>query len=262
MRVTYRYSSNKDYWDKRWAQIPADRPMQNLDIYPLKYAEKVLQGDKSARILEAGCGAGRILRYYHERGYNIAGIDFVEVAIDKLKTADESLSVTVGNIADLDYPDDYFQFILAFGLFHNLENNLQRAVSETYRVLNSGGKVCASFRADNLQTKITDWMTEFSSNRNGGSSRKHFHKLNLTRNEFVELFECAGFTVRSIENVVNMPFLYKFKFFRAKDHKSFNENIARGTGYRLSWYGELIQNFLMRLMPNQFCNIYVLIAEK
>ena len=39
MRVTYRKANNKDYWTKRWADIPADQPMQNHNAYPLKYAE-------------------------------------------------------------------------------------------------------------------------------------------------------------------------------------------------------------------------------
>jgi len=39
LRVTYRNANNKDYWTKRWADIPADNPMENLNVYPLKYAE-------------------------------------------------------------------------------------------------------------------------------------------------------------------------------------------------------------------------------
>src|SRR5262245_595033 len=68
MRVTYRKANNKDYWTKRWADIPADQPMQNHNAYPLKYAELTVTA-KDRPILEAGCGAGRILRYYHGLGH-------------------------------------------------------------------------------------------------------------------------------------------------------------------------------------------------
>jgi ubiquinone/menaquinone biosynthesis C-methylase UbiE len=135
MRITYRYSSNKDYWDSRWGQIPADTPMENLNVYPLRYAEKTIQGNQSGQILEAGCGAGRILRYYHERGYKITGMDFIDTAVRKLKEVDSSLSVEVGDVASLKYPDESFDYFLAFGLYHNLEHNLELSVSETYRVL-------------------------------------------------------------------------------------------------------------------------------
>ncbi len=57
MRITYRNANNKDYWAKRWGDIPADSPMENADAYPLKYAQMTVK-DKSGKILEAGCGAG------------------------------------------------------------------------------------------------------------------------------------------------------------------------------------------------------------
>jgi hypothetical protein len=62
--------------------------------------------------------------------------------------------------------------------------------------------------------------------------------------------------------VENMPILYKFAIFRSSSHKKFDENIARAEGYCLSWLGQRLQNFLMRYFPDQFCNIYVLIANK
>lgn len=31
MRVTYRRSDNKAYWTKRWAAIPLDQAMENVD---------------------------------------------------------------------------------------------------------------------------------------------------------------------------------------------------------------------------------------
>ena len=83
MRITYRTRGVREYWTARWDEIPADAPMVNADVYPLKYAQITVK-DKKGKILEAGCGAGRILRYYHDRGYDVIGIDFIDVAIGKL----------------------------------------------------------------------------------------------------------------------------------------------------------------------------------
>jgi SAM-dependent methyltransferase len=260
MRITYRTRDNKEYWTSRWADIPADIPMENRAVYPLKYAELTVT-DTNGQILEAGCGAGRILRYYHDRGYDIIGIDFIEIAIDKLKQIDPSLKVKVGDITNLRFHDGVFKYVLAFGLYHNFESGVERAIAETYRVLEMGGLVCASFRADNIQTRLTDWMTERARGRQK-KEPKVFHKMNLSRNEFVSLFSQSGFAVEKVYPVENMPILYKFEFFRSKDHKRFNENKARMEGYRLSWFGQRLQNFLMHFFPNQFCNIYVLIARK
>ena len=151
---------------------------------------------------------------------------------------------------------------MAFGLYHNLENGLEDAVSETHRVLKSNGVVCASFRADNIQTRLTDWLANRKRQICGGAESKVFHKMNLTNNEFSTLFSRNGFEVENIFPVENMPILYQFSFFRTKSHKKFNENIARSEGYKLSVLGQKLQNMLMKYLPNQFCNIYVLIARK
>ena len=262
MRKTYRRANNKDYWEKRWDDIPADNPMENNQVYPLKYSEQIVK-DSNGRILEAGCGAGRILRYYHNQGADIVGIDFIEVAINKLKKIDPFLRVEVGDISSLRFENESFKYILAFGLYHNLEYGLEQAIEETYRVLESGGSVCASHRADNIQTRLTDWLSDRRSSKDKDGSRAlEFHKMNLTRAEFSQAFENAGFTIESIVPVENMPILYKFSFFRASNHKIFDENIARVEGYRLSGIGKIFQNFIMRFFPNQFCNIYLLIANK
>jgi len=261
MRITYRTRDVKDYWTRRWADIPADVPMQNSSVYPLKYAERTVTA-KDGPILEAGCGAGRILRYYHQAGYDITGIDFIPVAIEKLRAADPTLKVEVGDITNLRFADGSFRYVLAFGLYHNLENGLDEAVRETARVLQPGGRVCVSFRADNLQTRLTDWLMERRARQAGKSGGKAFHKMNLTRREFSSLFQRAGFAIEFVSPVENMPILYKFAFFRARGHKAFDENKARAEGYRLSGLGQFLQDMLMRFMPDQFCNIYVLIARK
>lgn len=261
MRITYRHADNRDYWTKRWADIPADKAMENESVYPLKYAKLAVTANDGP-ILEAGCGAGRILLYFHQRGYDITGIDFIDGAITKLVEREPTVKAEVGDITNLRFADGAFRYILAFGLYHNLENDLDRAVAETWRVLGDGGKVCASFRADNFQTRITDWLADRKAKKRKSTGPRHFHKMSLTRNEYRAIFTRAGFSIQEIYPVENMPFLYKFAFFRASTHKAFDENLARKEGYRLSALGQLLQDFMMRCFPNQFCNIYVLIASR
>ncbi len=261
MRITYRGKNIKAYWASRWSEIDSDLPMTNIDAYPLKYAIETAN-DKNGRILEAGCGAGRIQRYFHDQGIDIIGVDYIEVAIEKLRDIDPTLKVEVGDITNLNFKDESFKYVLAFGLYHNLEYGLEESIQETNRVMEFGGSVCASFRADNIQTKLVDWLTQHRSEEKPSKDCLEFHKMNLTRFEFRKLFEDAGFTIKSIVPVENMPLLYKFSIFRASNHKIFDENIARVEGYKLSWVGQLFQNFLMKFFSDQFCNIYVLIAHK
>ena len=261
MRITYRFKDVKEYWKERWDKIPSDQAMDNINVYPLKYSRLIIK-DKDSKILEAGCGAGRILRYYHDRNYNIYGIDYIESAIIKLKEQDSTLKISVGDITKLKFPSNYFKYVLAFGLYHNLNNNLDEAILETYRVLEKNGYICASFRADNIQTRIVDFLTYKKEKKLSNKSPQEFHKLNLNKKEFSELFSSKGFEVLSIEPVVNMPLLYKFKFFRHSSQKIFNEAIGRVDGYRLSYLGSIFQKLLMYFFKLQFCNLYILIAKK
>jgi SAM-dependent methyltransferase len=262
MRVTYRSKDVKTYWEDRWADIPADEPMENANVYPLKYAQMTIHANDGP-ILEAGCGAGRILRFYHNQGYDITGMDYIDVAISKLREIDPSLKVEVGDITRLKYLDQSFKYVLAFGLYHNLNDGLSDAVMETFRVLKKGGVVCASFRADNIQTRLTDWLSENkAAHKSPATTSRAFHKMNLTKSEYAMLFRKAGFKIETVMPVENMPILYKFSLFRAHGHKRFDESKGRTEGYKLSALGECLQKLLMGLFPNQFCNIYVLVGRR
>ena len=90
------------------------------------------------------------------------------------------------------FPDNLFDYVLGFGLYHNLESGLEKALNETYRVMNKGGFLVASFRADNIQTKIVDKLYLMNSVKNN-SSKKLFHKLNLNKSEISSLISNSGF---------------------------------------------------------------------
>jgi SAM-dependent methyltransferase len=262
MRISYRNGGNRDYWSARWGVVPADGPMHNKNIYPLKYAEYALKFANGNKILEAGCGAGRILRHYHDRGFEIFGFDFIEEPIFRLKNIDPALRVEVGDVTSMHYPSESFDVMFSFGLLHNLEFGLENAVSESCRVLRHGGILCASFRADNLQNQVVDFLALRKFKEGKSSVTPQFHKLNLKKSEFIELLIKGGFEVLEIFPVSNMPFLFKFKIFRSKESKVFNEATSRLYGYKLNFIGNFLQFSLMRAFPNQFCNVYVAIARK
>ena len=261
MRITRRCDDNRIYWEKRWQKLAADEPCANRDVYPLKYAQMVVRpGD---RILEAGCGLGRVLRYYHSNGYDIHGFDFIEGAVKTLKAADPDLKVRVDDVTRMQYPDNRFDVVLAFGLYHNLPLEAwSLALSETRRVLRRGGRVCASVRADNLANRLNDWLKSGAPSDGVRGEERCFHKINLSEKELRDIFERNGFHVDAVHGVVNMPILYKARLFRRSDHKDFDESKARRDGYLLNPVGNVLQKVFLAIVPHQYCSVYVVIATR
>lgn len=257
LRNTYRsHGGTHEYWEDRWERIPADDGALNLNRYPGKFAQEAIQAGGDP-ILEAGCGAGRVLIHYHRLEHRITGMDYVEGAIQKIKALEPDIDAFAGDIRSLPFDDASFSVLLAFGLYHSLEKGIEDALSESRRVLRPGGVLCASMRADNLQNRIVDWL---ASRKSPPGETKNFHKANYTRSEFVALLQDAGFSVESVRYVENMPFLYKFKIFRHAKQAVFDEHVARSEGYRLSPLGSFLQKCLYGLFPSAFCNINVAIA--
>jgi SAM-dependent methyltransferase len=254
MRISYRsHGGNRSYWQKRWDDIPADDAVLNLYRYPGRYAEHAV-AQTTGRILEAGCGAGRVLIHFHQGGREIVGADFISDALGKIKESHPAIPLTSCDICSLPFSDNSFEAVLAFGLYHNLESEIAQALDETRRVMTDGGVLVASLRADNIQNRIIDWLAERGMPAKGGD----FHKMNFTIEDLHSLFPAAGFKIEKIEYVENMPLLYKIGFFRAAGHKSFNEHKGRAEGYLLSRLGGVLQKALVTLWPASFCNIFVL----
>ena len=270
MRKTYRQRDVKQYWTDRWSAVEVDDAMDNVDKYPLSCSLELLAKAAVAetRILEAGCGTGRLVRYFHDRGHDITGIDFVSEAIDKIKASHPKLKVEPGDITNLRFDKGTFSHVLAFGLYHNFEEGpMHSALVETFRVLGPGGKLCASFRADNLQNRLNDQyfadrLHATTSSAPKDTSDRQFHKINLTKAEIQRYVEKAGFVVDKIYEVENMPLLFKFKTFRHPRHKDFDEQAARREGYLLNHAGALLQYVLRKLFRRHFCNLYVVNCSK
>ena len=268
MRVTYRQRGHKEYWEERWSKLTADEPMSNTSSYPLSYA--LLASENSpGPILEAGCGGGRLLRYFHAAGSQVVGFDYIYSIVAKLKKCDPSLQVHTGDVTGLPYGTGSFGTVLAFGLLHNLPlESAQAGLQEMSRVLVPGGKICISYRADNLQNWINDFITGpmgsgWISNI-VASMRVHggeFHKMNLKVDELQELIRGVGLQIESSASVTNMPLVYKLKWFRAATHREFSESLAREEGYQLSLIGRFAHSLLMRF-PRTFCNVHVIVARK
>jgi SAM-dependent methyltransferase len=97
---------------------------------------------KDAKILDAGCGTGGMLRYLHSEGYsNIKGFDLSPDAIDHAKK-NSSLNVQLLNILNCNsaYPKNSFDIIISHDILCLLTGNEDKhAFNNLISLLKPGG---------------------------------------------------------------------------------------------------------------------------
>ena len=80
-----------------------------------KFLSKITTGKK---ILDLGCGTGRITSYYFDKGFDVIGVDLspkmLEVAINKYPKIDFRLE----DIRKINFNDTFDGISLAYSLFH------------------------------------------------------------------------------------------------------------------------------------------------
>jgi len=183
-------------------------------------------------------------------------MDFIGSTLSALSKYENSLKLSVADINKLPFASNTFGAVLAFGLYHNLENGLDVALRDTHRVLKKEGVLCASFRLDNLQNRLNDLISDFRSFLSPRAELQ-FHKANYSTGELIELFADSNFKIKSLEYVVNMPLLFKIPLFRDGE---FDEGVARAEGYKLKKMPQKVQNLLVKHFPANFCNVAVVTA--
>lgn len=97
---------------------------------------------KDARILDYGCGYGRVLAQLGDAGYtNLVGIDFSEPLVERGKTEHPGLDLATYPGGILPYEDNSFDAALMLGVFTCMpETKLQaESLIDLKRVLKPGG---------------------------------------------------------------------------------------------------------------------------
>jgi len=252
-----RYEDNEKYWDRRWTEAGADADeFRDLSIYPIRFAEMVAT-DPSARMLEVGAGLGRVLKHYHRRGLQVVGVERSAVAVNRLLAEDPSIQIRQADVCDMPFDDGEFDLVLAFGVYHNLETGLDKALAETSRCLRPGGHFCISMRPHNMEMLINERYWRWK--RRGQTGPPRFHKWLVKPGEFRTMLASHRLDTRAVHRARNVSLLYRVRLLRAA---SVSEAQRRSAGYRLNWLGRALDGVLTTLAPSQFCNVLVFIGEK
>ena len=158
---------------------------------------------KSHRVLDVPCGGGRVTVHLGLQGYAMASADLSDamLAITRENVATNGLSCLVEkqDIEKLTYPDQHFDSLISFRLFHHFPNAeiRQRAVSELCRVTKHF--VALSYFSP---ASVTTLQRKLRAALGGKKSDKHATSLAEVEGYFAR----AGFKL--VKNIARTPLLH------------------------------------------------------
>lgn len=95
---------------------------------------------KGARVLEAGCGAGRFTEVLLKYGAKVYSFDLSDAVDANMESngASEDITVFQADITDIPFKDNFFDFVICLGVLQHTPST-ERSLCELFRVLRPGG---------------------------------------------------------------------------------------------------------------------------
>ena len=248
------------FWKRYWSFVGKDTNNLKDSEYPLHLINKHLK--KNMRILEAGCGMGRVLKHYHFRGFDIHGLEYDKNCVLKLEKEDNELKLIQGSITKLPYKTNSFDVVMAYGVLGHLENDMDEAFNEVNRVIKNGGLLAASLCYDNIGRSIFR-LREYMKKRFNPRKERHFYTRLFSKPEIIQTLKSFGFELLELEPVFSRGTVYDFfPFCRHNVVKSHELVRTSDKNYPLNFLGELAYNFVNRFFPWDFAYATSFVAIK
>ncbi|BAL88915.1 putative methyltransferase [Actinoplanes missouriensis 431] len=126
--------------------VPAEGPATDDGALPVPTGVARLASGTD-RVLDAGCGAGRMSRYLADRGCRVEGVDLSPGMIAMARRDHPDLSFTVAPLAELPFPGGSFAGVMLwYSIIHTPPEGQARIFAEAARVLQPGGHLLAGFQ--------------------------------------------------------------------------------------------------------------------
>ena len=179
------------FWDQRWENedwvktITRSRKSRYWKGLLRKYLP-----DKNSRILEGGCGDGRLVDAMKYWGYEAVGVDFAAKTVERINEAMPALDVRYGDVRKLDFENEYFDGYWSLGVIEHFWEGYLDILSEMNRVLKPGGYAFIAFPAISILDKIqilTGRYKVFRDNEKPASFYQFGLTIKSVKNDFLQM---------------------------------------------------------------------------
>jgi SAM-dependent methyltransferase len=169
-----------DYWNQN-AEAWTKRSRAGCDVYwdyfntPCFF--RILPDVRGLRGLDIGCGEGHNTRLLAGRGAWMDAVDISDVFIEYARQfeAEEPLGIVYqqASAAELPFVDRTFDFVTSFMSFMDIPE-ADKVISESHRVLRSGGFLQFSITHPCFQTARWKWILDEKGNRSAMACGDYF----------------------------------------------------------------------------------------
>lgn len=221
-----------------------------------------LGGDTSLRILDIGCGMGRVAERLRDHGYEPVGIDIAVSGLRAYKGMRPAAPLVAGSAARLPFADESFDVVLIMGVLYELPDaqTIADALTDARRVVRPGGRVVYVSQYPKDAWKVLLSWVPFRSRLfrrlampGRVDSRVCFSKWVISNREVLHFFEAAGLaveTVRPLNPYYGISAWFKDFFYKRPPN-------SRGTRFEadreprkyVTLPGRLIAGFARRFYP-------------
>lgn len=186
IRKAYRIlTENKNTYNEVAEEFEQTRKKYSSETEELKAYVK-----EKEKVLDLGCGTGRLYEIFSAQGGDYTGIDFSEklIQIAKEKYGDKFV---LGDILNLPFPNENFDSVWAIASLHHIPTKKfrKKVLDHIRRVLKPGGKVVATcWKIKSFPRK--DVYIPFH-------GRKRYYHV-FSKRELKRLFKGAGFKIEEL----------------------------------------------------------------
>lgn len=143
---------------------------------------------KGGRVLDVGCAGGRDSKKFIEAGFEVIGIDLVDVFLEEARKNVPQAKFIKMDLLNLGFSDNYFDGIWANAvLLHLKKEDTPQALKGFRRVLNSKGKLYISVKRGRGE--------QYKEERLSGGEKRFFSYF--LKNELERFVKNAGFRIIS-----------------------------------------------------------------
>lgn len=129
------FDSKEGYniWAKKY-----DEYLKYLDSFEQDKLMKLIGDIKGKKVLDMGCGTGRIIPNLLEKGGEVIAADISEEMLKIVNKKHHQVKTVICDICALPFPNELFDMVIASFVIVHLKD-LKTAFDEIYRVLKNGG---------------------------------------------------------------------------------------------------------------------------